>query len=179
MRFIILSILGLTLLCSCDQITIDNNRQNRAQSEKHNLKKYENFKLLYSYAGLGSGMGSIQPTFSATGADYVYSLEQNSSFTGEFQKKPEFICKGKLRESSIDSIVNLVKDIKDTLIYKTNTGIMSGGIHVISIKNDKINITFRLHNASDPIAQKIVDIVNSNIPNDKKRLWLFGVPNEK
>lgn len=169
----------LTSLFAILTICLTNCGQNRAQSEKHNLKKYENFKLEYSYAGLGSGMGSMQPTFSATGADYVYSLEQNSSLSGEFKKKLEIFYKGKLRESSIDSIVNLVKNIKDTLIYKTNSGIMSGGIHVISIKKDKINITFRLHNASDPIAQKIVDIVNSNIPNDKKRLWLFGVPNEK
>lgn len=56
---------------------------------------------------------------------------------------------------------------------------MSGGIHSISVENDKINITFRLHNASDSTAQKIVDILNSNIPADKQKLRLFGFPNEK
>jgi hypothetical protein len=72
-----------------------------------------------------------------------------------------------------------VKDFKDTLVYKTNVGISSGGIHNISVQFEKTNVTFQLHNASDPNAQKIVDIINSNIPADKQRLWLFNFPDEK
>lgn len=176
-------IIGLFALCSCNSPTAEEIHFTKNDSiltfQETNQKPTSSFKLWYSYAGLGSNYGSMQPTFKVTGADYGYNLEQNSSFTGKYDKNPEFVCKGKLRASSIDSIINLVKDIKDTLIYVTNTGIMSGGIHNISIKKDKINITFQLHNASDPTAQKIVDILNSNIPTDKERLWLFDIQNEK
>jgi hypothetical protein len=40
-------------------------------------------------------------------------------------------------------------------------------------------VTFQLHNASDSNAQKIVDILNSNIVAGKERLWLFNFPDEK
>ena len=182
MKFYAIYIIDFLLFGSCNSPTakeIHINNDSTPTVQETNQKPTSSFKLWYSYAGLGSGYGSMQPTFRVTGADYVYNLEQNSSFTGKYDKKPEFICKGKLRASSIDSIINLVKDIKDTLVYKTNTGIMSGGIHNISVKNDKINITFQLHNASDPTAQKIVDILNFNIPADKQRLWLFDFPDEK
>ena len=169
---------GLFILCGCNnpqamkKKPIKPHDSSLTVQETH-LTKQDTFRLWYSYAGLGSGYGTMQPTFRVIGTDFIYTFEQNSSFTGQYDRKPEIFCKGKLRTSSIDSITNLVKDIKDTLVYKTNTGIMSGGIHNISIASDNINVTFRLHNASDSTAQKIVDILNSNIPKDKKKLWLF------
>ncbi|MDZ4752036.1 MAG: hypothetical protein SGI87_10505 [Flavobacteriales bacterium] len=147
--------------------------------QETHLTKQDTFRLWYSYAGLGSGYGTMQPTFRVIGTDFIYTFEQNSSFTGQFDRKSEIVCKGKLRTSSIDSITTLLKDIKDTLVYKTNTGIMSGGIHTISIASDTIHVTFQLHNASDSTARKIVDMLNSHIPKDKKKLWLFDFPDEK
>jgi hypothetical protein len=183
MNFNLIVYIGFFVFCSCNAPTTEGTSIDSVDtlptSQKTHLVEQDTFKLWYSYAGLGSGYGSMQPTFRVIGTDYVYTLEQNSSFTGKFDKKPEFVCKGKLRISSIDSIIDLVKDIKDTLVYKTNTGIMSGGIHNISVKNDKINVTFQLHNASDSTAQKIVDILNFNIPADKERLWLLDFPDEK
>lgn len=178
MRRIIITILGLTLFCCFTQMTTDNILSSKSESATKDSEKYDTFKLSYSYSGLGSGIGSMQPTFRVTGKNFVYTSEQNSYY-GEADKKTENICKGLLRTSSIDSILNIVKDIKDTLVYKTNVGVMSGGIHNISVKYEKINMTFRLHNASDSTAQKIIDILNSNIPADKQRLWLFDFPDEK
>lgn len=178
MRLITTSILGLTLFCCITQMTIDKTLDRKSESATKDSEKYKTFNLYYSYSGLGSGMGSMQPTFRVTGKNFVYTSEQNSYY-GKPDKKPENICEGTLRNSSIDSILNLVKDIKDTLVYKTNVGIKSGGIHNISVKYEKINLTFRLHNASDSTAQKIVDILNSNIPADKQKLWLFDFPDGK
>lgn len=178
MRQIATIILGLTTLCCFTQMTVESDLSVKTESTANVTEKYEAFKLYYSFSGLGSGMGSMQPTFRVTGKNYVYTNEQNSYY-GKPDKKPESICEGTLRASSIDSILNIVKDIKDTLVYKTNTSIMSGGLHNISVEYEKINVTFQLHNASDPTAKKIVDILNSNIPADKQRLWIFDFPNEK
>lgn len=153
-------------------MTTDKSFDKRSEPTSKESEKYENFKLSYSYAGLGSGMGSMQPNFRVTGKNFVYTREQNSYY-GKPDKAPEYIREGTLRTSSIDSILNLVKDIKDTLVYKTNVGITSGGIDFISVRHEKINVSFELHNASDSTAQLIVDILNSNIPADKPKLWLF------
>ncbi len=69
-----------------------------------------NFKLTYISVGLGSGYNSMQPVFKVNGTDCIYTLEENSSFTGEFTKEPDTLFIGKFRESSIDSIVELIKN---------------------------------------------------------------------
>jgi len=137
--------------------------------DKHN---YTDFNLFYNYAGLGSGMGSMAPTFKVTGINFLYTYQQNSYY-GEPDKNPDTLCIGTLRTSSIYSILNLVKNIQDSSIYETNVGVMSGGIHNIHVEHNTIDITFTLHNAYHPIAKKIVDILNTNIPIEHRRLWLF------
>lgn len=166
----------LLVFCSCNlDIAKDHSLQSNDFLRQDERNGYEDFELYYFYAGLGSGMGSMQPTFRVTNDDYIYTFEQNSFYTKP-DRKPEIKCKGKFRKSSMDSISNLVREVKDTLIYKTNAGIMSGGIHNLSVTFGKRKLTFQLHNAFDSTAQKILDIVNSNIPVDKERLWLFHFP---
>jgi hypothetical protein len=152
----------ICLFLFCNSGLIDNT----APTDRND---YDNFKLTYSCSGLGSGMGSMQPTFKVSGTDYMYTYQQNS-FYGVPDKQPDTICIGTLRSSSIDSIVDLVKDIQDTIVYRTNLGIMSGAIQHLWVTHDNIEVTFKLHNANDTTAQKIVDILNSNIPANKKRL---------
>jgi len=132
--------------------------------------------ISYSYAGLGSALNSMQPVFRVNGTNCMYTLEENSSWTGNPPPEPETLYIGKFRKSSIDSILALVSTIDDTLIYRTNPGIMSGEIHTIAVQNEKTNLTFCLHNATDPIAENIVSILNSNIPNDQQKLWLLNLP---
>lgn len=164
------------IFCSCNSQTAkDHSSVTNELTKQAENEEYKNFELYYSYAGLGSGMGSMQPTFRIAKNEYIYTFDQNSFYTKP-DRQPETKCKGKLRESSIDSIINLVKEIKDSLIYKTNSGIMSGGIHKLSVTYGKRKLTFQLHNAYDSTAQKILDILNSNIPDDKERLWLFHFP---
>ena len=136
---------------------------------------HADFELTYMSAGLGSGMGSMQPTFRVQGTKYVYTYEQNSYY-GEKSKQPEMICSGRLRLSSIDSILFLIKEIEDTEVYRTNVDVLSGGIQSIKISNKNTDLIFKLHNASDPIAKEIVDILNTNIPSDKRKLYLFFLP---
>ena len=134
------------------------------------------FRLNYTSVGMGSNFMSMQPVFDVTGTEFIYTSEQTSFYEGTEIQKPDTICTGKIRPSSIDSILHLVRGIKDSLVYRTNIGIMSGGLHSIHVSKDNIDIEFRLHNASDAIAQKIVAILNTYIPSSEKKLWLFNIP---
>ncbi len=121
--------------------------------------------------GMGSNFGSLQPVFKSVGTNYTYKRAQ-TSFIGEKFKPDEPICSGSLRPSSIDSIINLVKDIQDTSIWKNNSHIMSGGIVEMWVQHDSINLHFTLWNAYDSIAKEIVKILNTNLPDSVNNLWI-------
>jgi hypothetical protein len=134
-------------------------------------------RIGYISAGLGSGMGLIQPTFEVNGSKFIYTFEQNSYY-GEPHLEPDTLCIGTFRQSSIDSILNIAATIDDTLVYRTNIHIMSGGIVYVWIKTGDINLTFQMHNAFDTTAQKIVDVLNTNIPTPHPKLRLSSHPDD-
>lgn len=134
----------------------------------------QEFELSFIDAGLGSNFGSKRPKFIAKGMDYTYTLSQNSFYDGQDIEEPELICEGKLRRSSVDSIIMLVNEIQDSSIYKVDPGIMSGVYQMLFISYGEREIEFTLHNAYDVTAAKILSILNSNIPPDKRKLWIFG-----
>lgn len=145
---------------------------NSESSLNNNEDKYSDFKLTFLYAGLGSNFGTMQPVLRVEKNKYTYTREQNSFYTKP-DKEPELIATGEFRSSSIDSIISIVKDLTDTAVYKTSTGILSGGIHSLLIHYNNRKISFELHNAFDTTVQQIVDILNSNLPSGAEKLWLF------
>ncbi len=136
------------------------------------IEKHQDFRLNFTTSGLGSNIGSMQPTFNISGTEYIYTYEQNSYY-GKKTIQPDTICVGKVRITSIDSIINLVKNLSDTAIYEIEV-VMSGVVQSIGIKTSSINQRFRMDNTTHPVAEKIIDILNANLPADKPRLWLFG-----
>lgn len=173
-------ILTLLLAFSCQRSTPEKKEK---QSDKISAElttpeqgpvgESDDFSLYFSHVGLGSNMGSMQPVFKVDGLKFTYTNEQ-TSFYGEQTKKPIKICEGEISESAIDSIIGLVDMIEDSLVYRTNVGILSGGVHTIYIHKGAIDITFSLHNETDSTAEKIVAILNAYIPDDKLKLWLFN-----
>jgi len=133
------------------------------------LKKYESFSLYYGFSGLGSNMGKKFPTLRIQGTKFIYTNEQNSSY-GEPDLKPDTICLGTIRTSSIDSIINLVKDVKEKEIHKYNNCIMSGGIYNMNIKYMKHSVGYSMMNTFDWIPLRIVRILNPYLPTDEK-IW--------
>jgi hypothetical protein len=127
------------------------------------------FYLHYSFAGLGSNMGKLQPVIRVKGNAFVYTYEQNSYY-GKPTIGPEQVCTRTFRQSSIDSILALVKGLGDTTIRKFNPCIMSGGIYYMSVSNGKDTVDFDMMNTFHPVALKIVPILNSYVPVDKK-IW--------
>lgn len=112
-------------------------------TEKHPVSKYDSTKISSVWIGLGSNLGSMQPVFKSVGTQYSYIYKQ-TSFLSPDHKPDEPICAGTLNISSLDSIIDLVKDIKDTSIWKNNSRVRSGGIQNIWIQHDSINLTFTL-----------------------------------
>ena len=125
--------------------------------------------MYYGFAGLGSSFGSFQPKIIIRGTSFVYTYEQNS-YWGEKSKKKDTICLALFRQGSIDSILEIVKDLKDTTINEYNHCIMSGGIHFMTISNGIDTTRFELMNTFDYTALKVLDILNQYAPADKK-LW--------
>jgi len=135
-----------------------------------NVEHDTTFYLYYGFAGLGSNLGSFQPTIIIRGTSFVYTYEQNS-YWGEKSKEKDTICLALFRQSSIDSILEIVKNLKDTTINEYNHCIMSGGIHFLSISNGIDTTSFELMNTFDYTALKVADILNQYVPADKK-LWV-------
>ncbi len=130
-------------------------------------KSKTDFYFHYSISGLGSGVGILMPTIKIHKTKLVYTKEQNSYY-GKRSKNPEFICSASIRQSSIDSILLLISGLEDSMIYKTNPCIMSGSVTYVTIAYGKDTTKFTLHNTSDYIVIKIVDIINTYLPEDKK-----------
>ena len=145
-----------------------------AQSNKEKKSDKQATYIYYAFAGLGSNLGNFEPTLRVKGTKFKYTYEQNSSLFGKFSNKAKKISSGHFRQSSVDSILDLVKDMKDTLISRFNPCIMSGGIHFLTIANGTDTTKFDLHNTFDYTALKIISIINEYLPTNEK-LW----PNEE
>lgn len=130
---------------------------------------HKDFHLFFNTAGLGSGMGTIQPTFKVEGDRFNFTLDQNSHY-GTRTLASQDVCAGTLRATAIDSIIALAKSVGDTSIYRTDPSIMSGSISELEVRNGTLHVRFTLHNDSHPIANRIIAILNSNIPADKQKL---------
>ena len=133
-------------------------------------QKASNFYLYYGISGLGSNFGKLEPTVIVRNNQFIYEKVQNS-YWSKRNKKAEFINKGFFRQSSVDSILNLVKDLKDSTIFKTNPCIMSGAIVFITIAKGTDTTKYTLGNTFDTLTLKIKDILNAYLPKNEK---LYG-----
>ena len=135
------------------------------------IKKEDTTKtfIYYAFDGLGSNMGSMQPKVEIAGTKLIYAYSQNSYY-GKRTKQDTVICTATFRQSSIDSILSFIENLKDSFVHKINPCIMSGGIHFLIIGNGLDTTRFRLDNTFDYTALKIVDVINKYLP-DKNKLW--------
>lgn len=133
------------------------------------------FELTFFSVGMGSNFASMQPVFTVKGNEFTYSSVQTGYHRGNPVQENFTPVTGKFRQSSIDSIIGLTENMSDTMIYETNAHIMSGVIHHLSIRAPGRKTVFRLHNASHPTAKKIIQILNTYVPKQDQKLWLFDL----
>ncbi len=161
------SILFVLLICVCSFTKHTQYGILQASSQR-------DFKLTYLSIGFGSNMFKMQPVFKINDSKFIYTSEEVWRRPNQKESlQKDTLLAGNIRVSSIDSILNIIKDISDTLIYKTNVSIMSGGMDDITISNNLKKVRFQLHNASDVRAKKIAVILNSYIPSNMEKLYLF------
>ncbi len=141
-----------------------------AQKQKPETQNGGGFYFYYRLAGLGSNFFLLQPALRIYDHNFTFTKEQYWVKRNK-KAKVEFISKGYLQQSSIDSILLLMQSLKDTTIYKTNPCIMSGGITYITIALGADTTKFTLYNTSDLTALKIINIINPYLPDGKK---LYG-----
>jgi hypothetical protein len=147
----------------------------------NSIGQTENFNLTYHVVGLGSNMGkSFYPLVKINGSTLTYTIEQNTSVNKieKWRKTIDTIWNTKtvdfsinLSKETIHTIFNLVKDIKDTLIFKSNHCIMSGGVDIISISDGSFKVAFHLMNTFDSTALAICNILNYYLP-EKNKIWI-------
>ena len=130
------------------------------------------FKLRFVTVGFGSNWFEMEPVFNIDGTNFIYTSEEVWIMPGQTKIQRDTLLSGNFRTSSIDSISNLINELKDTAIYKTNIHILSGSAAYLQVSNDTKKINFKLHNASDATADKIVAILNSYIPKGYDKLFI-------
>ncbi|MES2619013.1 MAG: hypothetical protein V4613_14135 [Bacteroidota bacterium] len=145
-------------------------KQQPVASIPPNDKEEPSFYLKYFFVGLGPNAWNKWPVIIVKGTKLIYTYQQTSSWTGEFSKDKDTILMTTIRLSSIDSIRNILGNLKDTSIYETNPGIMSGGSHYLTIAFGQDTTSFELHNTFHYTALKITDLLNTYLPSDKK-IW--------
>jgi hypothetical protein len=131
-----------------------------------------NFHLRFVTIGFGSNMFRMQPVFNVDGQKFVYTSEQVWISPGEDKIERDTLLTGSFRTSSIDSISALVREIRDSVIRKADTHVISGSAASIEIETDVKKIKFDLHNTSDSTAEKITAILNTYIPQPLQRLYV-------
>lgn len=136
------------------------------------------FELTYSYAGMGSNVGSWFPGFKVVGNEFTYQVEQNSCYSGETAPPKEQLT-GTLSDETMNGLEAIFNSLPDTAIYATNVSVMSGGVHTIVLASPVKMVKFTLHNEWHATAQQIVDLLNPYIPEEYARLWLFEDFNHK
>lgn len=124
---------------------------------------------------MGSNSGHAFPALRIYNNKFIYTREANSSFWFKKSEKSKFVSRGAIRQSSVDSIISLVKGLKDSSIRRTNMCIMSGGIYYITVANGTDTTNFTLYNTFDSTALKIINIINPYLPVGKK---LYGSADE-
>lgn len=141
-------------------------------TKSQNNIRTEDFKLLFMTIGFGSNYFSMQPLFRVNGARFVYTSEEVWISPGQRIIERDTLLSGVFRKSSIDSIVRLISNLKDTAIRRSNVRVSSGSACSLEIISEFKRITFWLHNKSDTTADQIVKILNSYIPQELNKLYI-------
>jgi hypothetical protein len=154
-------------------VLLQDNAVNCIPPFKRLAPNIDSFKLACVQVGFGSNMYDMQPVFRANGTKFIYTSEEVWVYPNQTKIQRDTLCIGDLRSSSIDSISNLIEGIKDSVIYRVNTRVMSGGALSINITTNHKEVNFQLHNARESTAEKIVTILNSYIPEGCDKFWIF------
>lgn len=147
------------------------------------------FKLTYQFVGLGGNMfRKFYPIVKIENGFLTYSIERNTAikkiqlfedFSDTTWNTEIIDTRIKLSLSIIDSLYNLVRPIKKTLIFESTGGI-GGGFHAITISDRSFKLKYELQKVCDTTAVKITNILDTYLPiSNKIRLSKYDVDIEE
>lgn len=131
---------------------------------------HNEFYLYYASSGLGSNLGSMQPTLRIQGTNLYYTKEQNSFFK-ERTKENDSLFSCTITPSTIDSIYTLLGPIKDSTRFESNMCIRSGSIHFLSVAKGEDTLNLELMNTFDSTAAEVLRLVQHYLPKEHQ-LWV-------
>lgn len=134
-----------------------------------------NFHMTYCVAGMGSNHGKKMQYFEVIDSLFVFTLKQNS-YSGEPTLKPDTIQTGLFRSSSRDSILTLIEHLPDTAISKKNLEGKNEALISVVMQTKIKRVSISMLNCSDEIAAQIIEILNTYVILEDKKLYLINAP---
>ena len=133
-----------------------------------------NFHLDFESYGLGSSLGRITKIYYVKNnilhASFYsrYSIDEvDTNYTTDYilhdtiWRKDTLVIK--LRQTSIDSISQLITNNNDT-IFETNPCTRSGALYTLIVRCDEQHKVFKLYNSFDSTAYEITNIIQTYLP---------------
>ncbi len=130
-------------------------------------ERRDSFYFYYAIVGLGSNLGGFFPTLRINNNQFYYTEEQHS-YLGKKDTTKKTISQGIIPQGAIDSVIDLVKGLKDTTIKKINPCIFGGVILIMIIARGTDTTKFNLYNTFDSTAIKIANVLNPYLPPNKQ-----------
>ena len=132
----------------------------------------DSFKLTFNRVGLGQNMYELQPAFRVRNDSFCFTNEEAWVFDKKIKPAMDTLYSGFFRTTSIDSINSILLGLRTDKIdvYKHYTG---GAIDFLEIANLKKKYSFKMDNTSDTTAQKIINILNTYVPDKTMRIRLM------
>lgn len=145
-------------------------KADKSTISKTELGKARIFNLRYTSVPLNPfEFGS---EFTVKGNRFFYTYGEVWKLPKQNKITKDTLLVGSFRLSSMDSIANMIRQIEDTVIYKWDQHVVSGGSMVnIEVSTENKKLRFDLTNISDPVADKVVAILNSYISDKLGKLY--------
>ena len=119
------------------------------------LGQDSSFHLDYRVVGLGGNR--FYKSFPLVSIDALkMTYMTNEKKTGRHTRK--------IRPSSVDSIIKILEQLRDTVVFRSNVCVLSGACYILNIVNGPAKLRFTLLNTFDSSAQRIVDVLNLYLP---------------
>lgn len=131
------------------------------------------FQLRFSFAGLGDNLGSPAMGFQLEGNHFKIVSEVNKCHEGGLDTNSTTMTEGEMSEESMTALMEVFNESNDTVIYKTDLTVASGGVHTLTMATSIKMVKFSLHNESHPTAKKIIAIINEGLPEGVEKLWIY------
>jgi hypothetical protein len=148
-------------------------KENRKAVGIENVKVItDSFQLTFNRVGLGPNMDELQPAFRVRNNSFFFTHEEAWIFDKKVKPAMDTLYAGFFRTSSIDSINSILLSLKKDKInvYKHY---IDGAIDYLEIETKNRKYSFKMDNTTDTTAEKIINILNSYIPDETMRIRLM------